>query len=94
MKILRATFLSVFLLLPSMPLLAGTDPAANVSSVNINTADASVIAKVLKGVGESKAKAIIEYREINGDFKSAEELTEIKGIGVKLVDDNRARIKL
>ena len=64
MKILRATFLSVFLLLPSMPLLAGADTAANVSSVNINTADASVIAKVLKGVGESKAKAIIDKNEI------------------------------
>ncbi len=94
MKILRATFLSAFLLLPSMLLLAGADPATIVSPVNINKADASAIAKVLKGVGESKAKAIIEYRAVNGDFKSAEELTEIKGIGVKLVDDNQALIKL
>ena len=60
--------------------------------VNINTADAATIAENLKGIGEAKAKAIIEYRKANGGFKSVDELTAVKGIGEKTVDANRALI--
>lgn len=62
--------------------------------VNINTADAATIAENLKGIGEAKAKAIIEYRKANGGFKSVDELTAVKGIGEKTVDANRALIVL
>ena len=47
--------------------------------VNINTADVSEL-MTLSGIGESKAKAIVEYRESNGAFKSIEELMNISGI--------------
>lgn len=67
---------------------------ADLSVVNINTADATTLATVLSGVGESKAKAIIIYRQTHGEFKAAEELTEVKGIGLKLVKQNQDRIQL
>lgn len=48
--------------------------------VNINTADLDEL-MTLPGIGEVKAKAIIEYRELYGGFVSAEEITEVAGIG-------------
>ena len=60
--------------------------------VNINTADAAALDRVLVGVGPSKAAAIVEYRKANGAFKSAEELAMVKGIGLKTVEKNRDRI--
>ena len=60
--------------------------------VNINTADAATIDRVLLNIGKSKAEAIVAYRKANGAFKSAEQLTLVKGIGLKTVEKNRDRI--
>ncbi len=57
--------------------------------ININKADAETIAENLKGIGISKAKAIVSYRKDNGKFKSVDELTNVKGIGEKTVENNR-----
>jgi len=62
--------------------------------VNINTASAEQLAAALKGVGLSKAEAIINYREANGAFKHIDELVNVKGIGVRTVDLNRELIRL
>jgi competence protein ComEA len=56
-----------------------TAPANAAAKVNVNTADEAGLLTV-KGIGKAKAKAIIEYREKNGPFKSLDELTKIKGI--------------
>lgn len=53
--------------------------AAKSGLVNINTADETELC-TLPGIGESKAKSIISYREKNGPFTSTEQLTEISGI--------------
>lgn len=50
------------------------------SLVNINTADISQLT-TLSGIGETRAKAIIAYREENGDFKSKEDIKNVSGIG-------------
>ncbi len=50
--------------------------------ININTADVDELTK-LDGIGPSKAKAIIAYREENGDFESVEDLLKVSGIGKK-----------
>ena len=50
------------------------------SIVNINTASISEL-KTLTGIGESKAKAIISYREKNSGFKSIDEIKKVSGIG-------------
>ncbi len=52
--------------------------------VNINTASAAELAE-LNGIGDAKAKLIIEYREKNGPFKSVDDLRQVKGIGEKMV---------
>ena len=62
--------------------------------VNINTADATALAKALNGVGPAKAKAIVSYREKNGPFKTVDQLAMVEGITQKLIDKNRADIKL
>lgn len=63
--------------------------AAAAGPVNINTADAATLSKQLKGVGPGKAAAIVEYRDKHGPFKSADQLTQVKGIGKKLIAMNR-----
>jgi competence protein ComEA len=62
--------------------------------VNVNTASAVELADSLDGIGEAKAKAIVEYRTKNGGFKSADQLTNVKGIGLKTVEKNAQYIKL
>ncbi|PKH87954.1 ComEA family DNA-binding protein [Colwellia sp. Bg11-28] len=48
----------------------------------------------LKGVGNTKAQAIIVYRQQVGAFKSVNELTKVSGIGEKIVSDNKARLSI
>jgi competence protein ComEA len=62
--------------------------------VNVNTATAEEISENLKGVGLSKAQAIVAYREANGAFLHVDELVNVKGIGLKTIDQNRAMILL
>ena len=59
--------------------------------VNINTATVEEL-KTLKGVGEKKAEAIIEYRKKNGSFKTKEDLMKVRGIGKKLFESFQERI--
>ncbi len=63
-----------------------------VMKVNINTADAATIDQALLNVGPSKADAIVAYRKQHGAFRTADQLAEVKGIGLKTVEKNRDRI--
>ena len=47
--------------------------------VNLNTADAAAL-QTLSGIGESKAQAILAYREEHGGFSSIEDLMDVPGI--------------
>lgn len=64
---------------------ADTDGAGNASEglVNINTADIAGLC-ALPGVGEGRAKAIIEYREKQGGFQKKEDIMQVSGIGEKM----------
>ena len=62
--------------------------------VDINRADVGELALVLKGVGESKALAIVEHRKQHGPFQSLDQLADVKGIGKSLITQNRDRIKI
>lgn len=75
-------------LIACLPLCALAGP------VDINTADAATISAELKGVGLSKAHAIVEYRKKHGPFKSPDDLSLVKGIGERTVEINRANIRV
>ena len=62
--------------------------------VNVNSATAEELAESLKGVGLTKAEAIVTYRSEHGAFKHADELVNVKGIGIRTVDINREYIQL
>lgn len=50
------------------------------AKVNINTATVNELSS-LKGIGPSKAQAIITYRKKHGNFKNLSDLSKVKGIG-------------
>jgi|SRR5690625_3514178 len=54
--------------------------------VRINVADQTEIEK-LNGIGPSKAAAIVQYREENGLFQTADDLLDISGIGQKTLEN-------
>lgn len=53
--------------------------------ININTADIEALC-TLPGIGESRARAILEYREKNGGFQEKEEIMQVSGIGQKMYE--------
>lgn len=57
---------------------AADPPAAH--TVNLNTATVAEL-EALPGIGEARARAIVEIRDKRGGFKTVDELAEVKGIG-------------
>lgn len=84
MKLINTIILTLLLALPVIGFSA--------ESININTADKETLMSVIKGVGETKAEAIIVYRKENGDFKSVDELVNVKGIGQTTIDKHREQL--
>ncbi|WP_281647481.1 helix-hairpin-helix domain-containing protein [Parendozoicomonas sp. Alg238-R29] len=84
-KITSAALFSFALL--SSPTWANEAPPAK---VNINTASAETLDKELKYVGEKTAQRIVDHRKEHGEFKTVEELSEVRGIGLKTIKANRA----
>ncbi len=85
MKLLHTLFLTTILLFSS---------AAFAGKININNASAEQIASAMTGIGENKAKAIVDYRSSHGKFKSVQDLENVDGIGSKTVEKNKAKISL
>ena len=61
--------------------------------VNINTASAEELSE-LKGVGKTKAEAIVAHRNEHGEFSKVEDLTQVKGIGESILKSNRPLLSL
>lgn len=70
---------------------ASTQKSAQI--ISINSADVAQLS-TLKGVGDSKAKAIVDYRATHGKFGSISDLSNVKGIGEKLIEQNKAVLSL
>lgn len=62
--------------------------------VNINTADEQELADELNGIGLKKAQMIVQYRKEIGGFTSIDQLEDVKGIGPKFIEANRAIISI
>lgn len=72
------------------------DDTGNDSSnkkINLNSATLEEL-QTLTGVGESKAKSIIEYREKNGNFKNIEDVKNVSGIGDALYEKIKNNITI
>lgn len=80
MQLIKSLFLVLVLSLASF--------GAFAAPININTASAEQLT-ALNGIGEAKAAAIVEHRKAHGPFQSVDQLVEVKGIGLKLVEKNR-----
>jgi len=76
------------------PAVAQAPAAASLVRVNLNSADVPTLARELHGVGEAKARAIVEYREAHGAFASVDQLLEVKGIGAATLEKNRQRLSV
>ncbi len=70
-----------------------TDAGAQGKKVNVNTAGLTELTD-LPGIGEAKAKAILEYRNQHGPFKSVADLDKVKGIGPKMLEKMKPYIQL
>jgi competence protein ComEA len=62
-------------------------------TVSLNSATAEEL-MTLPGIGEARAKAIMQYREEKGSFRALEELKSIEGIGDKLYERIAPRIRI
>jgi len=70
-----------------------TNAVAMQQSVHLNKATIDDLV-TLKGIGQKKAQAILAYRQQVGGFKSVSELINVKGIGEKVLLDNKSRLKI
>ncbi len=91
---MKAIALTLKTLILALCLAGASQAAPTTGTVNINTADAATLDRLLDGVGPSKAQAIITYRKANGPFRSAADLAKVKGIGEATVKRNAARISV
>ncbi|WP_256992545.1 helix-hairpin-helix domain-containing protein [Paenibacillus sp. XY044] len=86
---------------PGQEVIEKSDPAQHaanaesgqVKKINVNTAGLSELTG-LPGIGEAKAKAILEYRDQHGPFKSVADLDKVKGIGPKMLEKMKPYIEL
>jgi len=70
---------------PEKPVLSG--------KININTANTEQL-EILPRIGTKTAQSIIEYRTQNGPFKKIEDITNVKGIGEKTLEELKGYIIL
>jgi competence protein ComEA len=63
------------------------------AAVNVNTASEKEL-QMLTGIGPAKAKAIIDYRTKNGDFKAVDDLTKVPGIGPAVLGKIKSDVTL
>jgi len=90
-SLIRSFLAAMLIVLAPFTLSAQEMPvnSSDAVKIDINSADAQTIAKGLVGVGMVRAKEIVAYRDMFGNFQSLDELTAVTGVGAATVDKNR-----
>lgn len=83
-------FLLALFLLPAIAM--ANSEFKGKETVNINKASAATFAAYLRGVGASKAQAIVDFRKQNGKFKSISDLNNVPGIGEETFKDFKKNV--
>lgn len=74
-----------------LAMLIGQPASADQKLLDINSATVEQL-NALQGIGDSKARAIIAYRDEHGPFKTVDELKDVKGIGDSLLASLRPQV--
>jgi comEA protein len=82
---------AALMLLVAVAVAAADGGSSQKGIVNINTAEGEQL-QLLPRVGPALAERIINFREVNGPFKSVDELVAVKGIGEKSLEQLRPYI--
>jgi competence ComEA-like helix-hairpin-helix protein len=93
-SIISISFLSKFAVTMAAAFFMFFSVIAFALPVNVNKANAELIADSLAGIGMKTAEKIVDYRKTQGPFKKVEDLLLIRGIGVKKLEKIRVDIKL
>ena len=81
---------------------SGGDPAAADGAqpnrapngkVDLNAADVDLL-KTLPGIGDTRARAIVSHRELNGAFPSVDALLDVNGIGIGTLEALRNLVEV
>ncbi len=90
MRIIKRVF-TVLVVVMAVVALTGVVPAEDSTKIDLNKASVEDLLKI-KGIGQSYAQRIIEYREANGQFNQIEDIMKVKGIGSKLFESIKDQI--
>jgi len=101
---MKATLFAVILLLFVVSFSAQADEknveqrasppiAQTIDKINLNKADVSTLTNSFKGIGKKRAEAIVKYREEHGDFKSIDDLAQVRGMGKAFVNSHLAQLQ-
>ncbi len=90
MDVIRKVCL-VFVLEALVSFVGGLAGAEDNAKININTATIEELSS-LKGIGEKKAKSIVEHREKEGSFATIADLKDVKGVGDKIFNKIKDQI--
>ncbi|WP_028389076.1 ComEA family DNA-binding protein [Legionella fairfieldensis] len=95
---LFAIALSLFIIcLPEQVSYAESGNATKLShpkaKIDLNSADAKMLSKSVKGIGQKRAEAIIKYREEHGHFKSIDDLAQVRGLGHQFVKNHLTQLQ-